>query len=185
MGQLSFSRSQNRVTYHSRFILVASANPCPCGYLNHPKIECRCSRYKITKYHQQISGPIMDRIDLIVDVPLVDLNELSEGFQNTAAVSSAHIRQNVINARMLQKKRFSADGIHTNSEMKNKHIKKYCRLAADVKSLLLQAASQFHMSARSYFKVIKVSRTIADLDGSEEIHLNHAAEALQYRSKNK
>ncbi|MCP4650740.1 MAG: YifB family Mg chelatase-like AAA ATPase [PVC group bacterium] len=183
-GSLSISRSRERVKYPARFILAASANPCPCGYLYDPKRMCSCTQREIERYRKRVSGPILDRIDLHVEVPVVDVEHLSR-FEPTQKnlTSSGQIRKRVKKARDLQQNRFKEETIHTNSEMKNRHIKKYCRLSAEVKQLLIQAVKQFHLSARSYFKMIKVARTIADLENSSEITINHMAEALQYRPR--
>lgn len=185
-GHLTISRSQARVKYPSRFILVASANPCPCGYLYHPKKACICTQREIKRYRKRISGPILDRIDLHVEVPVVDVKDLSDDQKSTPpgrGESSNKIRERIIKAREMQRKRFLNDKIYTNAEMKNEHIKKYCFLSKEVKQILNQAVMNFYLSARSYFKMIKVARTIADLDGVEDITISHMAEALQYRAK--
>lgn len=184
-GVLTISRSRERVSYPCRFILVASANPCPCGYLQHPKRECSCTAREINKYRRRVSGPILDRIDLHVDVPVVDIEDLSSGHndKNRKLDDSQKIRNRVIKAREAQKERFKNDNIHTNAEMSNSQIKKYCKLSKELRQLLLEAARKHHFSGRTYFKMIKVARTIGDLDESQDIKINHLAEALQYRSK--
>ncbi|MBU1044610.1 MAG: YifB family Mg chelatase-like AAA ATPase [Candidatus Omnitrophica bacterium] len=181
-GRLTISRSQQRVEYPARFILAASANPCPCGYLDHPKRACLCTEREIEKYRKRVSGPLLDRIDLHIKVPVVDIEELAR-FEplKKRQTTSDEIRVRVIQARQVQQERFSEDGIHTNAEMKNKQIAKYCVLSKPVKQLLVQAGQKFHLSARSYYKMVKVARTIADLDKSDEINIAHMAEALQYR----
>lgn len=184
-GFLTISRSRERLTFPSRFTLIASANPCPCGYLYHPKKACNCSPREIKKYSKRISGPLLDRIDLYVEVPVVDVKELSENEPKKPQESSKQIRNRVIFAREIQKKRFCDDKIYVNAEMRNKHIKEHCKLSKEVKTLLNQAALTFQLSARAYFKMIKVARTIADLDNSNEITVSHIAEALQYRPKNR
>ena len=180
-GHLTISRSQARVKYPSRFILIASANPCPCGYLYHPKKACGCSEREVKKYRKKISGPILDRIDLHIEVPVVDVEDLSGNVHLTE--SSELIRDRIIKARDIQRQRFTEENIFINAEMKNEHIKKYCLLLPDVRKILAQAVTSFHLSARSYFKMIKVARTIADLSGASDIEISHMAEALQYRSK--
>lgn len=185
-GILTISRSRERVSYPARFMLVASANPCPCGYLYDPKKVCSCSEREIERYRKKVSGPIMDRIDLHVDVPVVDIEDLSESVGTHGGASlerSSVIRGRVALARLIQYKRYAQEKIHTNAEMKNKHIKKYCDLDKDVSDLLRNAAKAFELSARSYFKMIKIARTIADLAGDEKISMTHMAEALQYRPK--
>ncbi len=187
-GKLTISRSKAQVNYPARFILVASSNPCPCGYLYHPKKKCICTEREIRKYRKRVSGPILDRIDLHIEVPVVDVKELS----GLGTEPSEKIRERVIKAREIQRKRFACRGevfspsgqqIFTNAEMKNAHIKKYCPLSQEVKRILSQAGLSFNLSARAYFKMIKIARTIADLEGAEEITVPHMAEALQYRAK--
>ena len=183
-GYLTISRSKQRVMYPADFMLVASANPCPCGYLNHPKKNCICNQNQIRKYQKRVSGPILDRIDLHIQIMPVDTNEFSDNQKNSEFLeSSKAIKQRVVLAREKQSERFKTEIIHSNSQMKNTHIKKYCKLAKDVEQILRQAAIKFQLSARSYMKMIKVARTIADLDNAEEIAISHMAEALQYRPK--
>lgn len=179
-GVVSISRSRNRVTYPCRFILAASANPCPCGYLNHPKKDCVCTPREIEKYQKKISGPMLDRIDLHINIPVVEIEKLTSK-DNVKRESSFEIKKRVQKALDIQHKRFKNDNLSFNAEMKNKHIKKYCKLSESVKQIVLRAGKMFHMSARSYFKIIRVARTIADLDGSYDIKDNHLAESLQYR----
>jgi magnesium chelatase family protein len=185
-GKLTISRSQQKVEYPACFILAASANPCPCGYLDHPKKACHCTEREIEKYSKRVSGPLLDRIDLHIKVPVVDIEELAR-FEprEKRQTTSDEIRVRVVEARKVQQERFRQEGLHTNAEMKNKHIAKYCVLAKPVKQLLVQAGKKFNLSARSYYKMIKVARTIADLDKSSEINIAHMAEALQYRLRNK
>ena len=183
-GKLTISRVMTSVDYPARFILVASANPCPCGYLLHPKKQCTCSEREIRKYKKRISGPILDRIDLHVEVPVVDVKALAEDDRAKRFLeSSSEIRERVIKAREIQHKRFLADNIFTNAEMRNEQIKKHCQLSKEAKQILTQAAGSFNLSARAYFKTIKVSRTIADLANSLNIESSHVAEAIQYRFK--
>ena len=184
-GCLAISRSKHRVVYQADFMLVASANPCPCGYAMHPKKSCTCSANQISKYQKRISGPILDRIDLHISVMPVDTEEFSDNQKNSEFLEpSEKIKQRVVLARKKQENRFSGETIYSNSQMKNNHIKKYCKLSKDVEGILRQASLKFQLSARSYMKMIKVARTIADLDNSEEITVPHMAEALQYKPKN-
>ena len=184
-GYLTISRSKQRITYPADFMLVASANPCPCGYAMHPKKSCTCSQNQIQKYQKRISGPILDRIDLHIAVMPVDATEFEDNQKNSEFLeSSEKIRQRVMQARAKQEVRFTDETICSNSQMKNSHIKKYCKLAKDVEEILRQASLKFQLSARSYMKMIKVARTIADLDEAEEITIPHMAEALQYSPKN-
>ena len=177
-GIVSIVRSKARVSYPAKFMLVASANPCPCGYLNHPKKACVCTPREVAKYKKRTSGPILDRIDLYVEVPAVDIKEL--GQDKPKLETSEQIRKRVEKARNIQKKRFEDEKIFTNAEMKNEQIKKFCPLSKEVEKILYQAGLILQISARSYYKMIKIARTIADLDNCQSIGVPHMAEALQY-----
>ncbi len=181
-GKLTISRSLERVTYPSRFMLVAAANPCPCGYLNDETKECTCTKREIIRYRKKLSGPILDRIDLHVDVPVVNIKKLARGFRNSNInETSTEIRKRISKARLIQQNRFSNENIHTNAEMKNKLIREYAPLDTNSHSMLTNAAQIYLLSARSYLKIIKLARTIADLEELENIQERHIAEALQYR----
>jgi len=183
-GYLTISRSKERVRYPADFMLVASANPCPCGYLNHPTKKCVCTPRQIRNYQKRISGPILDRIDLHINVQPVNVAEFSENQKASEFLESSEvIRKRVLLARERQEERFKGESIQTNAQMKNSHIKKYCKLTKEVEELLRQASMKFQLSARSYMKMIKAARTIADLEGAPEITVSHIAEALQYRPK--
>lgn len=183
-NHITICRSSGKVTFPSQFILLASANPCPCGFLYHPRKNCICSQREIEKYRKRISGPILDRIDLSIEVPVADVKALAQDSNLKKSLETSEtIRQRVLAARKLQAKRFQKEEIHTNSEMKNRQIKKYCCLSLEAKKILLAATAKFNLSARAYFKAIKASRTIADLDASSDIKISHVAEALQYRHK--
>jgi magnesium chelatase family protein len=183
-GTVTISRSKQRVQYPADFMLVASANPCPCGYAMHPKKTCTCNQNQISKYQKRISGPILDRIDLHINVMPVDASEFSDNQKNSEFLEpSEKIRERVILARQKQEARFADEPIYSNSQMKNSHIKKYCKLSKEVEQILRQASLKFQLSARSYMKMIKVARTIADLSGAGEIEITHMAEALQYKPK--
>ncbi len=139
---------------------------------------------EVERYHKRVSGPILDRIDLHVEVPVVDLEELSSQYDSVSrGEASSLIRRRVCAARLVQRERFSGQELYANAEMKNKHLTKFCKLGAGVKAILTKGAAKFGLSARSYFKVIKIARTIADLSHSEEITVDHVAEALQYRPR--
>lgn len=180
-GKVEISRAAGRVTYPASFQLVAAVNPCPCGYLDHPTHECKCTVRDIERYKRRISGPILDRIDLHINVPAVD----AEKIIGTVAKgeSSFVIRERVMKAREIQSKRFESTGIFCNAQMKNKQVKEFCKLDAGGVRILRLSMEKFDLSARAYFRVLKVARTIADLEGSEDILSVHLAEALQYRER--
>ncbi|KKP47623.1 MAG: Mg chelatase-like protein [Candidatus Woesebacteria bacterium GW2011_GWA1_33_30] len=181
-GEVSITRIAGSVNFPASFMLIAAANPCPCGYLGDPKKDCKCTPRMIMKYQSKLSGPLMDRIDLHINVPAVDINKLMENANaKTQMVNSKKIREQVIKAREIQNKRFRGLSVYTNSNMKNKHIKGFVDITPEALSLLKQAVNTYNLSARTYFRLIKVSQTIADLSESKKILPNHVAEALQYR----
>lgn len=185
-GKITVSRSKGSVDFPSRFMLVASSNPCPCGYYGDSIHNCTCSDRKIKNYQSKLSGPILDRIDLHVNVLPVDKNRLlsySRSKANEKKGDSKEMRSRVLFARETQLKRFRNEKIFTNSEMTNNHVEKFCTLDDRSKSLLIQAVEKFGMSTRAYFKLIKVARTIADLDAKANIEIQYIAEAIQYRSR--
>lgn len=186
-GKVTITRANGRAEYPAKFMLLSSANPCPCGYLNHPYKECTCGERNIAKYRARISGPILDRIDLHVWVDPVEVGKLTGEQPNNLTnplgqETSEKVRERVMRAREIQRARFEGvKGMYANAQMGNKEVKKYCPLTAPVKQFLEVAAKKYNLSARAYFKVIKVARTIADLAGSEQIEVAHIAEAAQYR----
>lgn len=182
-GTVEIVRVSGHVKYPASFTLVAAINPCPCGYLGHPKRECKCSDRQIAKYRHRISGPILDRIDLFVPVSAVETEKLAITSKVQSGLSSKQAKEQVMHARQIQKRRFTKEKrpLYTNSQMRNSDVKKYCFLQPEAENLLKLAADKFDFSARSYFRLIKVSRTIADLSDSQEILPMHMAEALQYR----
>jgi magnesium chelatase family protein len=179
-GVITVSRAKGVLEFPARFTLVAAMNPCPCGNATDPEKMCSCSPSQIVRYQRKISGPILDRIDLQVEVPRVKIDKLES---DALGESSEDIRKRVEGARKMQAERFFSENIITNSEMSSNQIKKYCFLKETSKLLLKNAISSLGLSARSYFRLIKVARTIADLEGSNEINDNHIAEAIQYRFK--
>ena len=183
-GVVSIVRVAGHVSYPASFTLLAAINPCPCGDLGHPRRECKCSEKIIRKYRGRISGPILDRIDLHVRVPAVETDKLNAQPSTLNAQSSKNLRGQVINARKIQAGRFAGESIYTNSQMRNKQVKKYCKLDLETERLLRLAVEKHDLSARSYFRLIKVARTIADLAGNADIAVEHMAEALQYRQIN-
>ncbi len=177
---VTITRVNSTVTYPSDFVLIASMNPCPCGYYGDSHHECKCSMGDIRRYMARISGPILDRMDMHIEVPSVAFDEMNSNNRNSR--SSEEIRASVIVARDRQKNRFSHAKISTNSEMDNRQIKRYCRLNEDSNALLKTAFTKMGLSARSYNKIIKVARTISDIEGKEKIETNHLMEALSYRN---
>ncbi|MBN2698077.1 MAG: YifB family Mg chelatase-like AAA ATPase [Bacteroidales bacterium] len=177
---ITVSRARFSVDYPSNFMLVASMNPCPCGYYNHPEKSCTCGAGVIKKYLNKVSGPLLDRIDIhieVIPVPFKQLSELRD------AERSAVLRQKVIGARKIQEERFSGHpGIYSNAQMHSRLIRKYCLLDRAGQAILKTAMERLGLSARAYDRILKVSRTIADLDGSEDILSSHVAEAVNYRN---
>ncbi|MDE6452420.1 MAG: ATP-binding protein, partial [Odoribacter sp.] len=177
---ITISRARYNVDYPANIMLVASMNPCPCGYYNHPKKECNCPESSVQRYLSKISGPLLDRIDIHIEVVPVELDKITS---TQEAESSQQIRQRVIAARQIQTERFkSHPGIHCNAQMTPALLKRYCPLNAQCLSLLKIAMEKFGLSARAYDRIIKLSRTIADLEASSSISSQHIAEAIQYRS---
>ena len=177
---VTISRAKSTVDYPASFMLVSSMNPCPCGYYNHPEKDCLCPPGMVQKYLNKISGPLLDRIDLHVEVTPVSFSELSS---KEKGESSKDIREKVILSREIQEKRFSAsDKTYSNSHMNSKHIQKFCILDSESSDMLKTAMEKLDLSARAYDRILKVSRTIADLAASENIESQHIAEAIQYRS---
>ncbi len=178
-GKVRIARVNGSIEYPARMILVAAMNPCPCGFLGDPERECTCTPPQVARYKNRISGPLLDRIDIQVEVPRVRYRDLHEG---KGGECSAEIRQRVEAAREIQQKRFAGTGIQANAGMGNREIRRYCRIEGQVAALLQEAFEKLHLSARAYSRVLKVARTIADLDGQAGIGAGHLAEAIQYRT---
>ena len=179
-GVVTISRAQISVKYPADFILLAAMNPCPCGFYGDTLKQCTCSEIQAKKYWSRLSGPLLDRIDIQIEVPRLKQEELLG--HAPQGESSFEIRQRVVKARMIQVKRYFGDNIVSNAQMTPALTQKYCKLAADSESLLKMAITKFNLSARAYDRILKVSRTIADLASSENIEANHIAEAIQYRN---
>jgi magnesium chelatase family protein len=181
--KITISRSKFTVDYPASFMLVASMNPCPCGYYTHPEKDCSCSPNAVQNYLNKISGPLMDRIDLHIEVKPVNYDELAD---ESAQESSEEIRVRVIAARQLQTERYKEDNdTHCNAQMESRHIQLFCQLDKASKLLLKRAMNHFQLSARAYDRILKVARTIADLEGKETVLAQHVAEAIQFRSLDK
>ncbi len=181
--KVTISRARFSVDYPSSFMLVASMNPCPCGYYNHPEKECVCAPGVVQKYLNKISGPLLDRIDLHVEVTPVPFSELSS---KSVSEKSESIRERVVKARNIQIERFKEKkNIHSNAQMESKQVREICKLTSAGETLLKTAMERLNLSARAYDRILKVARTIADLSDSEDIKTEHLAEAIHYRSLDK
>jgi magnesium chelatase family protein len=178
--QVTISRAAMSLTFPALFTLVASMNPCPCGYFGSNR-ECKCSPPQIQRYVGKISGPLLDRIDIHVDVPAVNFKEL-RGKGVPAGESSASIRERIVRARQTQLRRFAGEKVFSNAAMSSAQIRKYCHLDAESESLLERAMLRQGLSARAHDRILKVARTIADLEASENIEPTHIGEAIGYRS---
>ena len=177
---ITVSRAAGTLEFPADFILIGAMNPCPCGHQTNPHKECICSPGQISKYRRKISGPLLDRIDLHLEVPLIKYDKLAS---EKVSEESASVLKRVVSARQKQKERFTGKNIQTNSQMNVQQMKEFCELQTDAQKLLKNAVDTMHLSARSYHRILKVSRTIADLENCETIETNHLAEALQYRPK--
>lgn len=175
---VTVSRAAGSYDFPAEFTFVGAMNPCPCGFWGDPKRKCTCTPYQAQKYRNRISGPILDRIDLHIEVPRIELEEI---VQEKQGEPSAEIRKRVIMAREFQMARFKNEGISKNSDMDSKQIKKYCKLSKECRGLLYNIFQKLNLSMRSFDRLLKVARTIADLEASEEIKTEHIAEAVQYR----
>jgi magnesium chelatase family protein len=177
--RVTISRAATSLTYPARFMLVAAMNPCPCGYYSDPNNECTCTIPQIQRYRSKISGPLMDRIDIHIEVPAVKYRDLAS---REAGESSREIKKRVDSAQRVQLDRFKGMKIYCNAQMSNRHIKKFCQIDEASQKLLEMAIDKFGLSARAYTRILKVARTIADLEGQENIQPAHLSEAIQYRT---
>ena len=178
-GQVTISRAITSLTYPASMMLVAAMNPCKCGFHGDPFHQCLCTPHQIQTYRSKVSGPLMDRIDIHIEVPAIKFNEIAS---DTPGEPSSSIRERVTRARLVQQERFKSDGIYANAHMKPRHIRKYCKIDESCQTLMEAAMNRLGLSARAYNRVLKVARTIADIEGSEQIASEHISEAIQYRS---
>lgn len=178
-GEVTVSRVSGTVRFPSRFMLVAAMNPCKCGWYGHPSGRCKCSPASVMRYRSRISGPLMDRMDLLLEVPALEYEELKT---RAPAESSADIKVRVDKARDIQRARFAGTDITCNAQMGPREVREYCRLDPAGETLMKKAFDKMGLSARSYDRILRVARTIADLDGSADIRADHVAEAVQYRT---
>ena len=178
-SQVTISRVSGTITYPCDFMLIASMNPCPCGYYGSNDKECSCSSEQISKYINRLSGPLLDRIDIHIEVQPVKYQDLAS---QRPSETSMQIKARVNKARQLQLKRYAKDGITCNSQLTSSLISEYCVLSDECKKILEDAFNKLNLSARAHNRILKLARTIADLDESNNIEINHLAEAIQYRS---
>ncbi len=176
---VTIARASKTMQFPANFMFVAAMNPCPCGFFTDPKRECRCSSWQIQRYISKVSGPLLDRIDIHLDVPPLPPAEL---LSNTRGETSAQIKERTIKAREIQKKRFAGTSITVNAQHNHRQLKEYCPLSPECHGLLKQAIEELNFSARAHDKIIKIARTVSDLAGSKRILPEHIAEAIQYRS---
>ncbi len=178
-GQVTISRASASITYPCRFMLVCAMNPCKCGWYGHPSRRCTCSEASVKRYHERLSGPLLDRIDMYIEVPSLEYEELRD---KPVTESSAELRRRVNEARKLQQRRYAGTGISSNAHIGTKLLDTYCALDSDCEKLMRNAYERLGLTARSYDRILRVARTVADLAGSERIERRHLAEAIQYRT---
>jgi magnesium chelatase family protein len=178
---ITISRAEGSLTFPANFILVAAMNPCPCGYYGDTVRECRCSSTVVTRYQKRISGPMMDRIDIFLDIPRIDYDKLTD---DGLSELSERVRRRVQAARQIQLERFTASALTDNADMTALEIRQFCKVDPAAQALLKTAMKQIQFTARAFHRTLKLARTVADLDGAQIIKTNHLAEALQYRQRN-
>jgi len=179
-GIIAISRVAGTLKFPAKFILTAAMNPCPCGFAGDPEKPCTCTAAEVLRYRKRVSGPLLDRIDLHLEVPRLKFDDLAG---RSISEDSAAVRERVQQARDVQLARFKDEKIFSNSEMSSELTNKYCQVGEDSRELLRKAMERLHLSPRVYFRILKLARTIADLDGKDSIAIEHLAEALQYRPK--
>ena len=180
-GKIVISRAKTSVTYPAQFMLVGAMNPCPCGFLGDVEKHCTCTEVQIQRYKSRLSGPLLDRIDLVINIPRLTTDELLN--INEDSEPSSEIRKRVISARKIQIERYKDEGILTNAELNSNLIEKYCKLDEQSQNLMKMAASKYKLSGRKYARILKLARTIADLSNAKDIEMVHLSQALQYRSE--
>ena len=178
-GEITISRANGSAKFPAKFMLVASMNPCPCGYYGQQSHQCICTPNQISRYINKISGPLLDRFDIHIEVPALPFHQLTSNQKNE---SSAEIRKRVNSVRAIQVERYKKEGIYCNAQLKAKQIRKYCSLDEEQNKIMKAAFDSLKLSARAYDRILKVARTIADLDNSDKIQSHHLAEAIQYRT---
>ncbi len=179
-GSVTISRASGSLTFPAQFLLIGAMNPCPCGWFGDPVRMCTCSPGTVTRYQRKLSGPLLDRIDIHVEVPRVDYEKLTD---DRRGEPSAHVRQRVMRARRVQRERFAALPFKTNAEIGPRHVREFCELEKAAQDLMRTAMDRMHLTARSFHRVLKLARTIADMAEADTIGVPHLAEALQYRPK--
>jgi magnesium chelatase family protein len=179
-GVVTISRAHGSVSFPAKFMMVGAMNPCPCGFATDPDKECTCTQQAILRYQRKLSGPLLDRIDVHIEVPRVEYDKLTG---TTQPESSQRIRERVQRARQIQQDRFAGTKLTANGEMGPKEVRQYCAVEPAAQTLLKAAVSQLHLSARAFHRTLKLARTIADLEGAEVIGAAHVAEAIQYRPR--
>ena len=177
-GVVSVSRIRHQAQYQSSFMLIAAMNPCPCGYYGSTTHPCRCSPQEIRRYLDKVSGPLLDRIDLQIEVDAVPVQEINA---SAPAESSAQVAERVAAARKLQQERYRDQSFFCNAQLTNRVIRQYCRMSSEAAALMNAAVESMQLSMRAYNRILKVARTIADLEKQEKIRVHHIAEAIQYR----
>ena len=177
---VTISRAQGSVTFPANFMMIGAMNPCPCGYYGDPYKPCTCPSSLVSRYQRRISGPFIDRVDIFVEVPHVEYEKLAD---NRQGEKSERVRARVEAARALQRQRFSGSKIGCNSEMTPAAVREHCHLEESAQALLKAAMKQLYLSARAFHRILKLARTVADLEGAETIKSNHLAEAIQYRPR--